>query len=211
MFQVRSPILNFFWLVLRVFFDSALDTINKGSRVSEILFQKGFKLELGNRIYSLSLVPKFMLMPADVDWPAEDRGCKRDTVGVGSTGGLKMVLTVLAKLVAINVGFSIVQVGKTGFERTFLRPLVGSATSLRIHKDFHELLKVRIGVLGRHEHRSRRGRGSTRGGGSGNTIVGGRRSRQWKTTAIGSWRSLSISSGLVSTGSGGFRRGLQRR
>ena len=95
-------------MVLRVSLNSAPNTINKSSRVPEILSQKGFKLDPGNKIHPSSLVPKFVLVPAEADRPAEEQGCKRDTVGAGSTGGLEMVLTLLAKLVAIHVRFPIV-------------------------------------------------------------------------------------------------------
>ena len=114
-------------------------------------------------------------MPKEVDWPAEERGCKWNTVGAGSIVGLEIVLTLLAKLVTIYMGFFIVKVEKTSFKKTFLRPSIGSATSLSIHKDFYELVKVHIGVFGqcgsrrRCECKSRCGRGSTK--------VGERRSR----------------------------------
>ena len=141
-------------------------------------------------------------MPIEVDRPAEEQGCKQNTVEVGSTGGLKMVLTLLTKLVAIYVGFPIVQVGKTSFKRIFLRPLMDSTTSLSIYKDFHELVKVRIGVFGRPGRKSRLGCRSIRGGKNRNTKVDKRGSKQWKTAAISRSRSLSTFSGLDYTGFG---------
>ena len=152
-------------------------------------------------------------MPAEVDWLMEERGYKRHTVGAGSTSGLEIILTLLVCLIAIYVEFFIVQVGKTNFKKTFLRPLMGSATSLSIHEDFHKLVEVYIGKFGRCRHGNRRERknrrrqrnkrkhGNTRGNGSGNTRVCGRRSRQWKTAAISRWKCLSTFSKLVSTGS----------
>ena len=195
-------------MVLRFSLDSTPDTINKCPRVPKILSWKSFKFDSDNRIHSFSLMLKFELMPAEVDWAAEERGFKQTTVRAGSTRGLDMVFTLLTKLIAIHVEFPIVQVGKTSFKRTFFRPLVGSAISLSIHKDFHKPVKVCIGVLGRCRYKSRRkrrnkrGSGSIRGGGSRNIRVGRRRSRQWRTAAIDRWKSLNTSSGLVFTSFG---------
>lgn len=171
-------------MILKVSLDSVPDTINQALRLLKVFFHIGLKLDPRDKIYCLSLVPKFVLILAEIDWPVEKRSCKQNTVGLGSTDSLKLVFTLLTELITIHVRFSIVQVGKTSFKKTLSRPLVGSAIFLNIHEDFHKLLEVRINVLGQRRHesshrrKSRRGHENMRDGRSGNTKVGKRGSRQ---------------------------------
>lgn len=72
-----------------------------------------------------------------------------------------MVITLLAKLVAIYVRFSILQVAKMSLKRTLLSSLVSFAISFIIYEDFYKLVEVCIGVLGR--CKSRCGRRNRRG------------------------------------------------
>lgn len=176
MLYVKSPILNFFQLVLRVFLDSTLDTINKNHKVLKLFFQKRLKLNPRDKIYSFFLMPKFMLMPMEVDWFTKKKSCKQNIVGVGSTDSLEIVLKLLAKLVTIHVGFLTIQVKKTSFKRPPSRSFVGSAMFLSIHEDFHELVKVCISVLGWCGYENRRRHNCIRGDKNGIIKVGKRKS-----------------------------------
>ena len=61
---MKSPVLHFFELKLRVLFNSTPSSINKSSRITEILLKKSLKLGLEQRF---SLIPMFILILVETD------------------------------------------------------------------------------------------------------------------------------------------------
>ena len=59
-----------------------------------------------------------ILSPSKTDTPTKKRGGERGLVGASGQGSVKMILTLLTKMVAIHVRFSKVQVRKPGLKRT---------------------------------------------------------------------------------------------
>lgn len=67
MLQVKSQILDFLLLMLRILLDFNLDASYKDSRFSEILLEKSFKFVLnrGDGIVTFNL--SLMLLPAEIN------------------------------------------------------------------------------------------------------------------------------------------------
>ena len=63
----------------------------------------------------------FLLVPTLYNWPTEERGGKWDAVGPASSGGIKVVLTLLTKAIAVQVRVPIIKAGKHGLQRLLLR------------------------------------------------------------------------------------------
>ncbi len=62
-----------------------------------------------------------MLVPAKADPATKERSGKKYWIRPSGTGGGKMIFTLLAEVVALHVGFTMVEVWEPGFERTSLR------------------------------------------------------------------------------------------
>ena len=72
-------------------------------------------------------------------------------IRASGTGGGKMILTLLAEVVALHVRFSMIEVRESGFERTLLRAWF-RATCLSLEEQIHaescDFLEVFLGVSG---------------------------------------------------------------
>ena len=92
-----------------------------------------------------------MLVLAKADPATKERGGKECSIRANGTRGSKMNLTLLAKVVALHVEFSMVEVRESGFERTLSRAWF-QATCLRleeqVHAEFFDSLEVFLGVSG---------------------------------------------------------------
>ena len=64
-----------------------------------------------------------MLGLSIADGPTEERDCKRGTIGAGGPCCVKIVFTLLRKVITVHVRFFIIKVGEPGPQRTLLRLL----------------------------------------------------------------------------------------
>ena len=105
-----SPIQDIFVLILRVSFDFSPITIDKSSRVSYAWTKKDLELLPSNRDCALSLMFLLILLQTEVDAVMQERCCKENMVGALSSGGSKMILTLLAKVIVFHVGLITIDV-----------------------------------------------------------------------------------------------------
>ena len=88
---------------------------------------------------------------AKVDLATKEKSGKRCLVRTSGTGAGEMILTLLAKVVALHIRFTMVKVREPGFERTPSRAWFW-ATRLRledrIHAEFCDSLEVFLSILG---------------------------------------------------------------
>lgn len=91
-------------MILGVASKFTLDTINKQSRVLKILPQK--KNEFSPRYLGYSVVSLLILGLSEADASLKKQGVKRGSVRAGGLCDVKMVLTLLVKMIAIHIRLS---------------------------------------------------------------------------------------------------------
>ena len=79
----------------------AKNAVSKGSIVTEVLLEE--VLELRPRYWVFGLGATFMLVPSLDHRSAEKQSGKRDSVGPVGPSGVKMILTLLTKAIAVKV------------------------------------------------------------------------------------------------------------
>lgn len=65
--QVKSPILNFFFLVLRISLDFSLDADHKGGGFCKILPKKGFEFVSSKKDSTIAINLSLVLLLVEVD------------------------------------------------------------------------------------------------------------------------------------------------
>ena len=105
------------------------------------------------------------------DIPTKKRSCKGGLVGPGSPKGLKMIFTLLAKVLAVHVQFTIIYIWHLSLKKLFAllwrlaRSLVGLQISL--HKSFEQFIgRGRSGCRSLRDSRGMSGSIAAFGGGS---------------------------------------------
>lgn len=87
-----------------------------------------------------------ILSPSEADPVIKERGGKRGLIRARGPGGVKMILTLLTKMVAVHVRLPGVQLREPGLERLFLRLRLGRSRGLNLglqiglHKLFEQLV-----------------------------------------------------------------------
>ena len=79
----------------------AADAVSKSSIVSEVLAKEVLEFQLCHRVHGFGAT--FMLVPLLINQPAEERGGKRDAVGPVGSSSFKVIITLLTKLVVIQM------------------------------------------------------------------------------------------------------------
>ena len=100
---MKSLVLYFFLLVLRISFDFTPDVINKRGGYSKTLSKEWLEFvpSKGNDLVPLNL--SLVLLPAEVDPISEKRSRKRDALVARGTGRVKIVFTLPTKVVTLYV------------------------------------------------------------------------------------------------------------
>lgn len=105
---MRSLILYFFLLLLRIPLNLGLDIGHKRSRFPKILSKKGLEFipskGSGNVAFDLSLV----LLPAEIDLIPEEQDRKWDALGARGTGRVEMIFALSTKGIVHYVRATIV-------------------------------------------------------------------------------------------------------
>ena len=112
MFEVGRPILNFLLLVLGVLLNSAPDSVHEKLGVFKTFSNVAFKLDPRQGSFGCLVLSTLVLVPTKANLIIKERSCKRGAVGASGTGGSKMIFTLLAKVVALHVRFSIIKRAK---------------------------------------------------------------------------------------------------
>ena len=143
MLEVSGPVQDGLRLVLRIPPKLAADTVCKGSVVSKVCVEETLEFRQSDR--SLFRGATIMLMPSLGHRTTQERGGKWDTVGPIGSGGLKVILTLLTKAVAVQMTISIIEVRKTGLQRLLSKFCLDRSGRqnlvLVLQVGFHELLE----------------------------------------------------------------------
>lgn len=117
MLQVYGQIWNIFLLVLGVSFDLDLIAINKNPKISQVLWKNSLELFPGNQDWALSLIFLLTLLPTKVDVVMHEKSCKENVVGPLGSGGGKLILTLLAKIIIFHVRLTMIYIWCWNLER----------------------------------------------------------------------------------------------
>lgn len=104
---MRSSILYFLILVLRIPLNLGLNAGYKKSRFFKTLLKKNLELVL-SRGCAIVFDWSFMLLPAKIDPIAKKQSCKRDAFMARNTGYIKIILVLLTEIVTLSIKTSIV-------------------------------------------------------------------------------------------------------
>lgn len=108
MIEVDRPILDLFSIVPGVYFNLIPDIVYKGGRLLQAFLEKNLKLLPTQECGSIMFDPVFMLLLAEEDPVSLKRDSKRYTLVTPGVGCLKMILVLLAKIVAFYMQVPIV-------------------------------------------------------------------------------------------------------
>lgn len=107
---MKSPVLNFFLLILRISLNFSLNAGHKNSRFSKTLQEKNLEFISNRKNSTIIFNLSFMLLSIKVHLISEEQGCKKNALGACGTGYIKIVLVLLIKVVSIYIRTTIVQV-----------------------------------------------------------------------------------------------------
>ena len=97
-------------LVLGIPLDLGPVAIDKGSGISEALTKEDLELLPGDKDCAFSLILLFVLLLTKVDAVTQEKCCKRNAIGAFGSGGSKVILILLAEVIAFNVGLTTIDV-----------------------------------------------------------------------------------------------------
>lgn len=130
---MRSSVMDFLLLLLRVSFNHSPDAIHEVTGVSKILSAEGLEINLRQGSYSIGLDSRLVLVPTESDHSAKERSYKGCAIGTGDTGGVEVV--------ARRVGITRVEVRETGLQKTVSGALLLRTICLglkeRVHAELH--------------------------------------------------------------------------
>lgn len=103
MSQVKSSVLYFFLLILQVSFDFSLDIVNKCNGFSKTLLEKSLESVLYKKNNPVPLNLSFILLLAKVNSISEKQSYKKDELVIFDTNYVKIMLTLLTKVVLLHI------------------------------------------------------------------------------------------------------------
>lgn len=106
-------------VIVRVLPELTANTVSKTPVVFKVFFKKILEFDLCHQDFSLRAT--FMLILILYNQFLKKQGDKKNAVGPISPGNVKIVFTLLAKLVAIYMRVSIIEIRKPNFEKLFAR------------------------------------------------------------------------------------------
>lgn len=101
---MRSPFQRFFKLILRVAFELASDVIYERFIITKVLLWKDLELGPGYRNY-FTVILALVLSPLVADGPSKKRNYKWNTLWASSPNCVKVIFTLLTKVIAIHMRF----------------------------------------------------------------------------------------------------------
>lgn len=138
--------MGLFQLILGVSLDFIPDVIYKRLRVNHIFTEKDLEFQPRYRCYPFALMTALILYLSKADNPTKEKGGKQDTIITYGPSGVKVILTLLTKVVAVYMKFPEIQVGKSSLKQLFLEPSMSWSQVLNgLHKCLHKLFKLFFG------------------------------------------------------------------
>ena len=135
MLKVGGVVSSLFQLVFGVPSKLALDAIDKGLGVPEVLSEKVFKLRPHD--WSGAFVVVLVLGPSEADVATKEYGSKEGTIYPCGAWDFKIILTLLTKVVAIHMRFSEIGLLGPSLEWALLWLCQGLGLG-RLHEHIHE-------------------------------------------------------------------------
>lgn len=118
--QIESPILNLLLLVLKILLDLNLDVSHGGGGSSKVLLEKAFEFISNKRDDTIAFNLDLLLLPTKVDFILEERDCKKNVLRAYSISCVEMIFALLAEIVVLHIGATIVQIRVLGLKSSIL-------------------------------------------------------------------------------------------
>lgn len=105
MFKVRSPILDFFELVLKIMFELATNIYYKGLEIIKVLLEEKLKLLLGyeNILAFIKPVTMLILGLLEADTPAEEKSFKQGAISLSGPSNVKIIFAFLTEVITVHM------------------------------------------------------------------------------------------------------------
>lgn len=103
MLWLKSLILNFFLLILRILFNFNPDVYQKYNWFSKTLLKKDIKFVLYKRNNTIIFNLSFVLLQVEINLIAEKQNCKKDVFRPYSIDYVEIILTLLAKIISLYI------------------------------------------------------------------------------------------------------------
>lgn len=141
-----NSVLGFFQLILVVSLDFTPVIIYKRSGVAKIFTEKSFKFWLKYEDYPFVLVMVLVLCLLEADSPTKKRDGKWDMVRTCGPNSVKVILTLLTKVVIVHMRFPKIQVRKSSLDRSFSGLSISWSRVLNgLYEGFHKLFEQLFG------------------------------------------------------------------
>lgn len=106
--------------MLGISLNLSLENGYKCSRLSKTLLKKGLEFALYRRNSIVAFDMSFVLLSIEIDYILEKQSCKKDALMFHSSGYVKMVFTLLIKVVALHIFTTIIIVRVSSLERAII-------------------------------------------------------------------------------------------
>lgn len=100
---MKSPILYFLLLILKISLNLNLDTNYKYSRLSKTLPEKGLKFILNKKNGTIAFNLSLVLLPVKIDLISEKYGSKKKVLIAFGTSRIKIVFVLPTKVLALYI------------------------------------------------------------------------------------------------------------
>ena len=107
---MKGLILYFLLLVLEILFDLGQDVSHKQGKFSKTLLEKSFEFVLSRKNGIIAFNLRFVLLSIESNLISKKQSCKRDAFMARGFGHVKIILILLAEVIALYMRAFIVKV-----------------------------------------------------------------------------------------------------
>lgn len=100
---MKTSIVNFFLLVLRILLNIYLNTYYKCNKFSKTLLEKSFKFISNRENNIIALYLSLMLFLTEIDFVAKKQNCKRDIFMIYSSSYIKMIRILQIEVITLYI------------------------------------------------------------------------------------------------------------
>lgn len=113
---MKSSILYFFLLILRVPFNLALDIIYKHNIFSKTLLKKGLEFDSNRKNGLIIFLLYFILLLSKINPISKEQNCKKNAFRVYDLNNFEIVFRLLAEIIIFYMQMFIIKIGILGFK-----------------------------------------------------------------------------------------------
>lgn len=117
---MRSIVLDFLLLVLKILLNLSSDAIYKCNRFSKIILEKSLKFISNKKNYIVAFNLSFVLLSVKVNPILEKQDYKKDALVAYGTSHIKIILILLTNVIVFYIQAFIVQVEVFSFKRSIV-------------------------------------------------------------------------------------------